>query len=299
MSWKHLLIRLKPGGCEISDQNSTNGTTVNGDPVTTAFVGPGDLFQCGQTVFSVDGPELRVPAASETAVPAHVELSTTQPVATSSELPQRSRSAAATPLPTVVAPPRTGLSALLKPDRGFSAATAIEILRRYRLRQSIPMTPEPDELPEPFVQRLLGLRDGRAALEFLSFGMHRRPAVAWLLEVIRLLPESDDDADTVRLSGQWIIHPDESRRRALMEAGRLVDPGRAAHWLAMAAFYSDGSIAPASAPYVAADLRVCGQAVLAGITLVSLEGPGTELDARRRELVRIGLEITRQGIADR
>lgn len=52
-SRRHALVAPAPGGLQVTDLNSTNGTLVNGERVTSVLVGPGQSVQIGSTVFLV------------------------------------------------------------------------------------------------------------------------------------------------------------------------------------------------------------------------------------------------------
>jgi pSer/pThr/pTyr-binding forkhead associated (FHA) protein len=51
MSRQHFVISPKSGGYAIQDQNSQNGTLVNGRRVTEATLKPNDNIRAGQTLF--------------------------------------------------------------------------------------------------------------------------------------------------------------------------------------------------------------------------------------------------------
>jgi pSer/pThr/pTyr-binding forkhead associated (FHA) protein len=51
MSRQHFVISPKSGGYVIQDQNSQNGTWVNGQRVTETTLNPNDRIQAGQTRF--------------------------------------------------------------------------------------------------------------------------------------------------------------------------------------------------------------------------------------------------------
>jgi len=108
---------------------------------------------------------------------------------------------------------------------------------------------------------------------------------------------TEEETALLQCGERWVIKPSDANRRAVLKAAEDGDPGRAAHWVAMAAFYSDGSIAPESAPSVPPKDRVAGQSVLAGVTLTALVGPIAEAKARRKELSRLGQSVAVEGIS--
>jgi len=53
-SRRHASISPGPGGLNVQDLNSTNGTFVNGQRVSIATIRPGDLVKIGATTFRVE-----------------------------------------------------------------------------------------------------------------------------------------------------------------------------------------------------------------------------------------------------
>ncbi len=53
LSGRHFSLQCTADGCLLSDQNSTNGTLVNGTPVKEMRLKPGDVVTAGGTTFSV------------------------------------------------------------------------------------------------------------------------------------------------------------------------------------------------------------------------------------------------------
>ena len=293
MSSRHLSIELKNNQCLICDLGSTNGTTVNGEIVESTAVTLGDVFRCGTTEFSVDLAGQNEPQTSRPPVAGAVQQ--TREAGPSQGAARPSTVAAAV---GIAGSHGLVLGPDIAPDRGYCEKTADDILRRFRLRQSIPLTPEEGESPETFLVRLQALPAGTAALEFLAFALPKRCAVWWLIECVRMLPNLTEEETAVLQCGErWVIKPSDANRRAVLKAAEDGDPGRAAHWVAMAAFYSDGSIAPESAPVVPAKDRVAGQSVFAGVTLTALVGPPREANARRKELARLGQSVAVEGIS--
>ncbi len=294
MSSRHLSVQLQNEQCLIIDLGSTNGTTVNGERIESATIGSGDVFRCGTTEFSVDCTGTGDPQP----MPSPVVASRPNPDVPSAKGAARPQiPATAAGVTRVNAAALLVLSPDIAADCGFSGPTADDILRRFRLRQSIPLTPEDGESPDSFLGRLKEFPDGTAELEFLAFALPKRCAVWWLILCVRVLPGLREEETTVlQLGEQWVRHPSDKNRRAVLKAAEDCDPGRAAHWVAMSAFYSDGSTAPETAPMVPPKDRVAGQSVFAGVTLTALVGPPSEANARRKELSRMGQNVAAEGI---
>ena len=293
MSSRHLSIQLRDQKCLISDLGSTNGTTVNGAAVTSATVGEGDIFCCGKTVFSIDWPASKeaqlVPGSLTPGLRTRV-----------SNQPGESAENCRPSQPEVVAPSSRANADLgpdLAPVSGYASPTAMDILKRFRLRQSIPVTPEDAETTEEFLGRLARFPDGTAEIEFLSFALPKRCAVWWLIVCARKLTElREEEMSVLELGQKWVIDPTDKNRRMVFAAAREEDPGRPAHWVGSAAYFSGGSIAPENSPTVAPQDRVTGQCVHAGITMAGLAGAPHELQARRKLMSQLACQIAADGI---
>ncbi len=291
MSSRHLTIELQGQACIIRDLGSTNGTTLNGTPVESATVGPGDVFKCGATEFFV-----------EWAYPTQVDPLSARFSGRSAEERRVARPSSASspsgvaPLVGGASPPASKVSQ--NPDiaatQGYCAATAEEIVKRFRLRQRIPLTPEDRESPQQFLDRLAANPDGAAELEFLSYALPKRCAIWWLVQCVRTLPDlNEEDMTVIGLVETWIRDPGDQNRRQAMAAIQDADLGRAANWTAMSAYYADGSTAPPNSPHVAAKDDIAGKSVLAGVTLAALVGPPDKVRARRKRFSLTGQQIAR------
>src|SRR5215469_8747548 len=59
VSWHHAELRNEAGACRIVDLGSSNGTFVNGEPVTDAVLSEGDIVSFGSSAFRLAGHELQ------------------------------------------------------------------------------------------------------------------------------------------------------------------------------------------------------------------------------------------------
>jgi len=250
MSSRHASLLLTADSCTLRDLSSTNGTTLNGEPVQTAQVKPGDSFVCGQTTFLIEwtGPPPAVKTSATTAAGSTVAAAP--------------NSAAPAAAPTPKLPPE------LIPTAGFLLPAADPILARFQLRQSIPLTPEDNETPADFLQRL---PHPAAKLEFLAFALHRRCAINWLAAAITQLPDLDpEETAFLQLIQNWCTAPTEELRRKIQTATEPLDPQRPLKWLGTAVFFSSGSTTPPGSPFLAPDPKTCHQAIHAGLVILTL-----------------------------
>ncbi len=113
------------------------------------------------------------------------------------------------------------------------------------------------------------------AIRLAARALPRREAVWWACQCFRASPaESDTPAQVtaVDLAEKWVVKPTEEGRRAAGDAAELAQIGTAAGQIAMAAFWSGGSLAPpkmATVPPAEHLLSVAvgNAAILAGVRL--------------------------------
>lgn len=128
----------------------------------------------------------------------------------------------------------------------------------------------PEMTAQMAVQALVGAGQIQDALKLLARLLPKRYAVAWLCQCARDQSLSPEDKAGASLAEKWVREPNESNRRAAFEFANAGGYKSAGAWLAAAAGWSGGSLAPASqaTPVPPADhLTAC--AVVAGINMLA------------------------------
>jgi hypothetical protein len=120
------------------------------------------------------------------------------------------------------------------------------------------------------VQALVGAGQVQDALKLLARLLPKRYAVAWLCQCARDQALNPEDRAGASLAEKWVREPNESNRRAAFEFANAGGYKSAGAWVAAAAGWSGGSLAPASqeTPVPPADhLTAC--AVVAAINMLA------------------------------
>jgi len=120
------------------------------------------------------------------------------------------------------------------------------------------------------VQTLTGAGHVQDALKLLARLLPKRYAVAWLCQCARDQKLDPEDRAGASLAEKWVREPNESNRRAAFEFANAGGYKSAGAWVAAAAGWSGGSLAPATqeAPVPPADhLTAC--AVVAAINMLA------------------------------
>jgi len=127
-----------------------------------------------------------------------------------------------------------------------------------------------DMLPASAVQALLAADLTADALKLLARLLPKRYAVAWLCQCARGQLKTHEDKAGAALAESWVRDPSEANRRAAFEFANAGGYKSCGTWLAAAAGWSSGSLAPASqsTPVPPAE-HLTARAAVAAITLLA------------------------------
>ena len=99
--------------------------------------------------------------------------------------------------------------------------------------------------PHAAVSALVEAGQIREALKLLTYLLPRRYVVAWLCQCARGEALNDEDRAGAALAEQWVRDPSERNRRAAYEFANAGGYESIGAWMAAAAGWSGGSLAPA------------------------------------------------------
>jgi hypothetical protein len=146
----------------------------------------------------------------------------------------------------------------------------------------------PRKAPEPpdclgYMRWLLAGPTPEEAVTLAAYALEPRHAVWWGHECLQTLPDklSEDDRRMLALSAAWCATPDEENRLVVLEAAMAAPERGPGVWVALAAGWSSGSIAPLDAPDVPCPPFLTGRALNAGILAALSRVP---LSERRNRL---------------
>jgi hypothetical protein len=131
------------------------------------------------------------------------------------------------------------------------ADKAVEICQGLRLTEAATKLLQPEHTPAEFLTVLQTERQFTTAVEFLAFALPRRDAVWWAclcLGKVGGTALSEAEATALNAAVRWVLEPNETRRQAAQTPGLkagMAQPGGA---VAMAAFWSGGSMMPPDSP---------------------------------------------------
>lgn len=123
------------------------------------------------------------------------------------------------------------------------------------------------ETSEEFIRRMQSSGTPEEAVTYAAFAMNPREAVWWAHECLVHLNENlrTADQEMMALVERWVREPSEETRRAALDGGMGQEDTTPGGWLALAAGWSGGSMAPEGTPDVAPPPHLFSQAVNAAL----------------------------------
>ena len=251
MADMHFEVRCIAEGCRLLNLDREAVTLVNGEEITgPVFLKNGDELQAGTTVLTVtiEG------AAQKQTVEAEADL----------------------PEPSDSGPPSVA-------DEVATAMSVVAACTYLELADSVVEVADDQQEPEKVIQTLGEKEEYLDAIRLRAFLLPKRDAVWWGCISVRDEIENDlDPAQTAALGAavQWVTDPTEENRRAAEDASNSVKNQGSGGMLALAAFWSEGSVGPPSAPHVPADDRLVCQGVSAALITAAYTGDADKAPAR-------------------
>lgn len=254
MAEVHFELQCELNGCSLRDVAGDGQTLLNEKPVSESKFDNGDVIVAGQTrlLATIEGMILREdqPAVS----PATQET---------------------------------------QAEEQKGAPLAIDFCQSLDLEEGSLRLLHPGMSVAAFVEELTNNEQFPDAIRVLSIFLPKHEAIAWAHHSVQLastreLPAADQAAmDSVKT---FLNEPNEENRRAAHAAAEATDFTSGASWVALAVFWSEGSIAREGLPVVEPDEQLCGQAVSGSLLMTATSGDPTRINDRYRKILEIGLE---------
>jgi hypothetical protein len=176
----------------------------------------------------------------------------------------------------------------------ISATTAAEICARYEPSPVVAKIECGDLTPEQLVEVLVESGLYLDAIDFLAHALPKREAVWWACLGVRHALGADlppKEFAALKAAVEWVLEPDEPKRRAAQAAGEAADFGTAAGCAALAVYGSGGSLTPPDLPEVPPEPFMTAKAVSGSLAMASVQGDPSTIPALQRELIELGWAI--------
>lgn len=242
----HFEIQAIGSECRILDSSGGKGTLVNEAPVTAATLHTGDEVKAGETSFSIAVEGEAAPAKESAAVIEQDQA---------------------------------------KSSAGSSVPMAADYCRSLKISDPAKELLIAGMSPDSFLELVTKNQLYSDAVRFLAFWLPRPVAVAWGCDCVekgfagKLTAQDRISLDAART---WAKEPTESNSRAAEKAATQSNFDGAASWIALAAFWSGTSIAPAGLPMVPPGEGLTAEAITGAlIKTAALGDPGKTKDRYR------------------
>jgi hypothetical protein len=152
-----------------------------------------------------------------------------------------------------------------------SGASLRDLCERAKVGEDAKALLKDEHAPRQFLELLIGKELFLDAIRFLAYALPKREAVGWGCLCVRHILGTEDAAkisETHVAVERWVSNPEEGNRRAAKAAADKEGLESPSALLAVAAFYSGGSIGPADFQPIAPPDHVTPQLV-AGAVMVS------------------------------
>ena len=256
LSDRHFALECDFQGCRIRDLNSATGITVNGTKVTLESLRTGDHVAAGQTIFSVF-----VEGTGESAMTPGGGVATDAGGDTAGHAP---------------------------------APTAADYCQSIELSEPAQGLLQPGLLPAAFLELLIAHELFPDAVLFLAFWLPKPLAVRWGCQCVRgtfgesLTPR---DQQALACAQNWAAETSEEHRQA---AGAVAEANHfdgAANWVAVAAFWSGGSLAPPELAPVPPGPALTARAITGSLLMAAAHGDPRQMADRYRGFLAQGQKL--------
>jgi hypothetical protein len=148
-----------------------------------------------------------------------------------------------------------------------------------------------------FLERVCAAQYHIDAIRFLAHALPPREAAWWACLAARGVMADGPPAHVKALEAAeaWVYHPDEEHRRAAMSAAAAAENDAPAHWAALAAAWSGGSLAPPEAPAVPPGETLPAQAAVGAVLLAAVKNGPEQAPDHHRRFIAQGIDIARGG----
>lgn len=178
---------------------------------------------------------------------------------------------------------------------GSRFSTAREVFEAFPSAESDISAAPSDEAPPAYLAGLRASPTPEDAVSFLAYALGRREAVWWAAQGVRLLADIHAGAEDAPLKAAeaWVREPDDLNRREALRLGMTGNRRLATSWVALAAGWSGGNIAPGPGAVVAATPEMTPKAVRTAILVALATVTARDRAGRLQACVDAGLPMLR------
>jgi hypothetical protein len=149
-----------------------------------------------------------------------------------------------------------------------------------------------DEPSLDFLGALVAKEAWGPAVSFCAYLLPRREAVWWGCQSLRRIQpqRSPGDTQAIDVAENWVREPDDERRLAALNLGQQGDYGAPATWMALAAGWSGGSVAPGF-PNAPAPPYQTARSIRAGLMIAMAGVPNSDMSKVLKPCMEEGMSL--------
>jgi hypothetical protein len=175
-----------------------------------------------------------------------------------------------------------------------SIVTVRDLCERAKLEEEAKALLKDELTPRQFLELLIGKELFLDAIRFLAYVLPKREAVGWGCLCVRQILGTQDASKISEAHvavERWVSNPDEENRRAAKIAADKEGLESPSACLALAAFFSGGSMAPANLEPVAAPDHVTPQVVAGAIIACAVKNQPEKAPEKYRVFLQKGMAL--------
>ena len=171
--------------------------------------------------------------------------------------------------------------------------TASEVYGAFPEIADLITVPGSSAPPPAFIRALAAGATPEDAVTFCAFTLGRREAVWWACQSVREIVAEEDPC--LKAAEDWVRQPDDELRQAALDLGMAANKAAPTAWVALAAGWSGGNIAPGSPTTVPPAPPMTATAARAAVLIALARVPAKEREQRLQRCVAEGLRLIEPG----
>jgi hypothetical protein len=180
-----------------------------------------------------------------------------------------------------------------------AAPTVEQVCKHIELSQEARKLLRPGLQPAAFFGLLFANEHYHDAVNLVAHLLPKREAVWWgcLCAWHGARPEPPAEVgNALEAAIRWVREPSEANRRATQEPGEKAGPATPAGAVALAAFWSGGSMSRPDLPPVPPPERLTNDAIAGAVLAAAARGDPAQLGQRYRQFLHWGADVANQKI---
>ncbi len=171
---------------------------------------------------------------------------------------------------------------------------AVDVCRHCEPGDDARLLLRDDLTADAYLTLLKGRQLYQDALSFTVHLLPKREAIWWgclcIWKMCRPEPKGPE-VEALRATVHWVLSNNEDSRQAAGKAGKAAGPGVPAGSLALAAFWTDGSMAPPGLPDVAAPPLLAAKTVAAALDLAIARADPSRKAEYQQSFLHLATEV--------